>query len=100
MATGEAVRADVLVAGPVVAVLAHVGGAGIEFVLATDADVVRLARAVETRAEIAAQAVVYTRIADAAVGGRLATLSVRAGRTSAEKVAQQVEAIGVVQTRK
>ena len=39
------------------------------------------------------------RIADAAVGGRLATFSVGAGRASAEEIAQQVDAIGVVQTR-
>ena len=67
--------------------------------LATDADVVRIARAVETRAEIAAQAVVHARIADVAVGGRLVPFSVGAGRTSAEEIAQQVDAIGVAQTR-
>ena len=70
----------------------------VEFVLATDADVVRIARAVETRAEIAAEAVVHARIADVAVGGRLVPFSVGAGRTSAEEIAQQIDAIGV-QTR-
>ena len=39
------------------------------------------------------------RIADATVGGRLATFSISAGRASAEEIAQQVDAIGVVQTR-
>ena len=39
------------------------------------------------------------RIDDAMVGGRLATFSISAGRASAEEIAQQVDAIGVVQTR-
>ena len=103
MTAGEAAWTDALVAGPVVdasgAVLADAGGAGVEFVLTTDADVIRIAGAVETRAEIAALAVVHARIADAAVGGRLATFSVGAGRASAEEIAQQIDAIGVVQTR-
>ena len=103
MTAGEAAWTDALVAGPVVdasgAVLADAGGAGVKFVLTTDADVIRIAGAVETRAEIAALAVVHARIADAAVGGRLATFSVGAGRASAEEIAQQIDAIGVVQTR-
>ena len=61
MAAGETVRTITLVAGPVVdasgAVLVDAGGSGVEFVLATNADV-------------------NARIADAAVGGRLATFSV------------------------
>ena len=84
MAAGETVRTITLVAGPVVdasgAVLVDAGGSGVEFVLATNADV-------------------NARIADAAVGGRLATFSVSAGRASAEEIAQQVDEIGVVQTR-
>ena len=61
MAAGEAVRTITLVAGPVVdasgAVLVDAGGSGVEFLLATDDDEIRIARAVKTRAEIAGAAV-------------------------------------------
>lgn len=103
MTARETIRTDALVAGPVVdtsgAILADSGGAGVEFVLTSDSDVIRVTSAVQSGTKVATLAVIHARVADTTIRGRFATFAIRTRRASAEKVAQQIDTIGVVQTR-
>jgi hypothetical protein len=91
VATRETVGANALIAASIVnacgTVLAHSNSTSVKLVLATDADVIGTASAVETRAKVAALAVVHTRVTNATVGRSFAAFAIRTRRAGTEEVA-------------